>query len=111
MQPKQIAKLVQKAAEDKKAEDPVLLDISKLTSISHYFLVTHGNSDRQVKAIANHIVEILKEHKVKALHVEGMEDGKWVLIDFGSVVAHILYRETRIFYGLERLWGEAKPVQ
>jgi len=111
LQPRTIAKLIREAAEDKKAIDPVVLDISKLTSIAHYFFVTHGASTRQVVAIAEHIVEKLREKKKKAIHVEGLEDGKWVLIDFGSVIAHIFHRETREFYALERLWGEARELK
>lgn len=109
MQPKRIALLAREAADAKKAEDPVVLDIAKLTSVAHYFLIAHGNSDRHVKAIAQHIMEILKQQKVPLWHVEGMESGRWILLDYGSVIAHIFYRETRDFYGLERLWGEA-PV-
>lgn len=110
LQPKKIAELVRSLAEDKKAEDIVLLDISRLTSVAHYFLITHGNSDRHVRAIAENIADEMKKKKMPALHVEGMQEGKWVLLDFGSVIAHIFYRETREFYALERLWGEAKHI-
>ncbi len=107
MQPKRIALLAHSAADDKQAEDLIILDIGKLTSIAHYFLITHGNSDRHVKAIAQHVMEVMKKKKVPLWHVEGMEHGQWVLLDYGSVIVHVFYRETREFYGLERLWGEA----
>jgi ribosome-associated protein len=107
---KKIALLAREAVLDKKAEEPIILDVGKLTSVARYFLVTHGNSDRQVRAVAQHVMEVLKEHKVALWHVEGMEEGRWVLLDFGSLIAHIFYRETRAFYGLERLWGEAKQL-
>lgn len=110
MQPKRIAELIRTLAEDKKAEDLLALDISKLSSLAHYFIITHGNSDRHVKAIASHIMDEMKKRKMPALHVEGMQDGTWVLLDFGSVIAHIFYKDTREFYGLERLWGEAKKI-
>ncbi len=110
MQPKRIASLIRTLAEDKKAEEIVVLDISKLSSIAHYFVITHGNSDRHVKALAEHIMDEMKKRKMPVWHVEGMEDGKWVLLDFGAVMVHIFYRETREFYGLERLWGEAKKI-
>lgn len=110
MQPKKIAELIRALAEDKKAEEIVVLDISKLTSIAHYFLIAHGNSDRHVKALAGHIMDEMKKLKMPAYHVEGMLEGKWVLLDFGPVIAHIFYKETREFYGLERLWGEAKKI-
>lgn len=107
MQPKRIALLAKDAAEDKKAEDVVLLDVSKFTSLTHYFLITHGNSDRHVKAIANNIEEVLHAKKIKVLHSEGLQSGQWALLDFGSLIAHVFYKDTRQFYNLERLWGEA----
>ncbi len=107
MQPKRIALLIRETALDKKAEDPVILDLAKLTSVAHYFVIMHGNSDRHVRALAEHIADTLETHKVKAWHREGMEHAQWVLLDFGSVIAHVFYKETREFYGLERLWGEA----
>lgn len=110
MQPKSIALLARSAADDKKAEDIVILDVAKLTSLTHYFVIAHGNSDRQVKAIGLHLMDVMKKKKVPVFHSEGLEEGKWVLLDFGSVIAHIFYRETREFYGLERLWGEAKRL-
>ena len=110
MQPKKIAELLRTLAEDKKAENPVLLDIAKISSMAHYFLIVHGNSDRHVKSIAMHLMDEMKQRKMPAWHVEGLAEGKWVLLDFGSVIAHIFYYETRDFYGLERLWEEAKKI-
>ena len=110
MQPKRIALLARSAAESKKAEDPIVLNIAKFTSIAHYFVITHGNSDRHVQAIARHILETLEEQKARLWHVEGMEAGRWVLLDYGAVIVHIFYHETREFYGLERLWGEAPRI-
>jgi len=110
LQPKRIAALIRALAEDKKAEDLVVLDISKLSSLTHYFIIAHGNSDRHVRALAEHIMDEMKKKKIPALHVEGLREGKWILLDFGSVIAHIFYKDTREFYGLERLWGEAKKI-
>ena len=107
MQPKSIALLARDAASDKKAEDPVILDVAKYTSLAHYFLITHGNSDRHVRAIAQNIIDVMKGKKVRLWHVEGMENGHWVLLDYGGVIVHIFYRDVREFYNLERLWGEA----
>ena len=107
MQPKRIALLAQKAADDKKGEEPIILDISKLTSIAHYFVIVHGNSDRHVKTIAHHILDTMKEKKVPLWHNEGLEGGSWVVLDYASVIIHVFYRDTRQFYNLERLWGEA----
>ena len=107
MQPKRIALLAREAALDKKAEDPVILDVAKLTSVAHYFLVMHGNSVPHVRAVAHHLMDVLKTHKVPLWHAEGIESGQWVLLDYGAVIVHIFYREVREFYALERLWGEA----
>jgi ribosome-associated protein len=111
LQPKKIALLARDAASDKKAEDPIILDLAKLTDIAHYFVITHGNSERQVRAIADHVVGTLKEHKIPVWHLEGMDDGKWVLIDFGMIIVHVFYREIREFYNLERLWGDAPRIE
>ncbi|MBN1689071.1 MAG: ribosome silencing factor [Candidatus Omnitrophica bacterium] len=107
MQPKRIALLAREAAEDKQARDPVILDVSKHTSVAHYFLICHGNSDRQVRAIAQNIMDQLKMKKVSLWHVEGMESGSWALLDYGGLIVHIFHRDVREFYNLERLWGEA----
>jgi ribosome-associated protein len=107
LQAKRIALLARKAAADKKGEDPVVLDISKLTSIAHYFVIVHGNSDRHVKTLARHIMDIMKEKKVSLWHDEGLESGSWVVLDYASVIIHVFYRDTRQFYNLECLWGEA----
>ena len=99
------------ACDAKQAHEPIVLDISRLTSIAHYFLITHGNSDRHVRAIAQGICDELEKEKVPLWHVEGMNEGKWILLDYGSLIVHVFYRDLRKFYGLERLWGNAPQVQ
>ena len=111
MQPKRIATLAWKAADAKQAADPLVLDISKLTTVAHYFLITHGNSDRHVRAIAQNISDELDQNKIHLWHCEGMSEGRWVVLDYGSVIAHVFYRDLREFYGLERLWGNAVQVK
>jgi len=108
--PKKIALLVRDLALDKKAEDPIILDITKFSSLAHYFVITHGNSDPHVLAIGEYILEELKAKKVRAFHTEGFNEGKWILLDYGSVIVHVFYHQTREFYGLERLWGNAKRL-
>lgn len=80
MQPKRIASLIKEASEEKKAEEPVILDISKLTSIAHYFVIAHGNSNRQVQAIAHNIKDVLKQNKQTVFHVEGMKRGSGLFL-------------------------------
>ena len=111
MQPKRIAQLAWAAADAKQAVDPVILDISRLTTVAHYFLVTHGNSDRHVRAVAQNIQDELEKEKVPLWHLEGMREGRWVLLDYGSIIIHVFYRDLREFYGLERLWGNAPRIK
>lgn len=111
MQPKRIALLARDAADTKQAVDPVVLDISRLTTFAHYFVVAHGNSDRHVRAIAEHIQEELEKKDVPLWHREGITEGRWVLLDYGSTIVHVFYRDLREFYGLERLWGNAPHVK
>lgn len=110
MQPKRIAELAWQAADDKQAVSPVILDISKLTTIAHYFVIAHGNSDRHVRAIAENMRDELEKRKVTTWHAEGFSDGRWIVLDYGGVIAHVFYRDLREFYGLERLWGTAPRV-
>ena len=78
-----------KAALGKKARDPVLLDVSRLTSLADAFLICHGTSNRQVSAIAEHVQRELKKQGIKALSVDGLKEGLWVLMDYGDVVIHV----------------------
>lgn len=107
MQAKKMALAARTAAEDKQAEEIMLLDVGKLTSLAHYFLIAHGNSDRHVRAIAQGIMNSMDAEGVKLWNREGIDSGQWVLLDYGSLIVHIFYKEIREFYGLERLWGEA----
>ncbi|MBI4115426.1 MAG: ribosome silencing factor [Candidatus Omnitrophica bacterium] len=111
MHPKRIALLALEAADAKQAVEPVVLDVSRLTSVAHYFMIAHGNSDRHVRAIAQNIQDELEKHKIRVWHTEGMSEGRWVLLDYGSIIVHVFYRELRDFYGLERLWGNAPQIR
>lgn len=105
-----MALLARELIEDKKGENPVVLDVSKLTTIAHYFVITHGNSTPHVKALADHLMESMKAKKLKLFHSEGLDAGEWVLLDFGSVLVHIFHKDKRDFYNLESLWGDSKRV-
>ncbi len=98
------------AAEEKKGRDIVLLDLRGISVVTDYFLLITGNSTTQVKAITDNLEEKLKEIGVKPLRIEGLPDAKWVLIDFGDLVVHVMQEESRQFYNLERLWGDAQVV-
>lgn len=99
------------AALDKKAVDLDVLSVGDLTSIADYFILMSANSERQAQAIADGILERLKQElHVKPLLVEGTTPGRWVLLDFGDFIVHIFTEDVRRFYGLERLWGDAPNV-
>lgn len=96
---------------DKKADRVVILNIGKLSSIADYLLVCSAASDRQVQAIANSIEEGLKKKKIRPLSMEGIREGRWALIDYGDVIAHIFLEPVREFYNLEGLWPEAERIE
>ncbi len=100
-----------KSALGKKARNPVLLDVGQLTSLADAFLICHGTSNRQVSAIAEHIQRDLKKQGIKALSVDGLKEGHWVLMDYGHVIIHVFFETTRSFYNLEGLWSDARRIQ
>ena len=99
------------AADSRKAEDIVVLDVQQLSSVADYFLICSGSSDRQVRAIAGAIAEELAQHGEKLLAMEGYQKGTWVLIDCADLIVHVFDDDTRRFYGLERLWYRAPHVE
>jgi ribosome-associated protein len=99
------------AADSRKAEDIVVLDVQQLSSVADYFLLCSGSSDRQVRAIADAIAEELAQHGEKPLAMEGYQKGTWVLIDCADLIVHVFDDDTRRFYGLERLWYRAPRVE
>jgi ribosome-associated protein len=99
------------AADSKKAEDIVVLDVGPLSSVADHFLICSGASDRQVRAIADAIEEELTQNGEKPLAMEGYHKGTWVLIDCADVIVHVFDDETRRFYNLERLWHRAARVE
>ncbi len=109
---KLLAKRVAEIASDHKANDIVVLSLSNLTSFTDYFVICSGNSDRQVSSIADAIRhEVKKTEGRLPFGEEGMSDGRWALIDYGEVVAHVFYRDVRDVYQLERLWHDAPRVK
>ena len=106
-----IAEMVAAAAEDKKAQDTVILKLSELTLIADYFVITSGDSEPQLKAISSFIMRKLKESKIKLLHYEGKPETGWILLDYNDVIVHIFSKEKREFYDLEYIWQEANKVR
>ena len=108
--PKQI-ELAVRAAEDKKAVDLAVLDLRKAAGFTDYFVLASGNNARQVRAIADAVIEALSAAGAKPAHVEGYDRSEWILLDYFDFIVHVFAPETRMFYGLERLWGNAERVE
>jgi ribosome-associated protein len=99
------------AAEDKQAVDLVVLDLKKASGFTDYFLIASGTNTRQVRAIADGVMERLADEGVKPAHVEGYDRSEWILLDYFDFIVHVFAPETRVFYGLERLWGNAERIE
>ncbi|ADE71584.1 MULTISPECIES: ribosome silencing factor [Priestia] len=110
MTERELLSLVVEAADDKKAIDIVALNMEGISLVADYFVICHGNSDKQVQAIAREIKENAHEQGISVKRLEGFEQAKWVLVDLGDVVVHIFHKDERGYYNLERLWGDAPFV-
>jgi ribosome-associated protein len=99
------------AALDKKALDVVVLDLRKTPAFTDFFVLCSGQTQRQVKAIADAVEEALRAAKVRPAHVEGYDRADWVLMDFFTFIVHVFTPQTRAFYALERLWGDAERIE
>ena len=99
-----------RAALDRKALDLVVLDVQGLSGVTDYFLVCSGRSTTHLKSITDAIREELKEDGVRPLHTEGTTDSGWILLDYGDVLMHVFLEDTRAYYALERLWGDAPSI-
>jgi len=108
--PKQIDAAVQ-AADDKQAKELVVLDLRKAMGFTDYFVIYSGINARQVRAIADAVIESLSGQGVKPAHIEGYDRSEWILLDYFDFIVHIFAPETRVFYGLERLWGSAERIE
>ncbi|MBA2869821.1 ribosome-associated protein [Anoxybacillus calidus] len=107
MTEREILSVAVKAADDKKAEDIVALNMKSISLVADYFMICHGNSEKQVQAIAREIKEKAEEQQIPVKRLEGFEEAKWVLVDLGDVVVHVFHKDERAYYNLERLWGDA----
>ena len=108
--PLDLARRIVDLSEDKKAADIVLLDLSGLTAIADYFVISSGGSERQLGGIADGIAAGLRDLGIRPIGREGTPDSHWILLDFGSVIVHIFTPPERDFYQLEKHWSEAKTV-
>ncbi|WP_404590078.1 ribosome silencing factor [Enterococcus sp. UD-01] len=99
-----------KAADSKRAEDIVALDVHKISLLADYFMICQATSERQINAVVEEIIEKEEEAQVEVKRIEGKDGGKWVLIDLGDVIVHVFQSSERAFYNLEKLWSDAPMV-
>ena len=99
------------AALDKHALDLIVLDVQRISSVTDYFLVCSGRSTTHLETITQAIREALRAENVRPLHSEGVADSGWVLLDYGDVLVHVFLADTRAYYALERLWGDAPTLE
>lgn len=102
--------IIVKAADNKRASDIVALDTENVSVMADYFVIMDASSERQVKAIADNIVEKLNENQVEINQIEGKNEANWILIDAGDIIIHVFKKEQRDFYNLEKLWSNAPLV-
>ncbi len=110
MDSKELLKIAVKACDDKRAENIIALDMKNVSLIADYFLICHGNTERQVEAIAREVKDKVEESGLEVKKIEGLEQSRWVLVDLDDVVCHIFHKDERQYYNLERLWGDADSV-
>jgi ribosome-associated protein len=106
----EVAKAV-RAALDKKASDILVLDLRDTPAFTDFFVLCSGQSTRQVKAIADGVEDALRAAKVRPAHVEGYDRAEWILMDYFNFIVHVFTPQTRVFYSLERLWGDAERIE
>jgi len=105
--PREKAEILLRAALTKKAFNPVLIRLQKLTTLADYFLIVSGRSGKQVTAVAETVLAEAKKHHIERLSAEGVKQGHWALLDYGDVIVHVFHTPVREFYDLEGLWAEA----
>ncbi|MCD8096391.1 MAG: ribosome silencing factor [Ruminococcus sp.] len=113
MTQEQKIKVIAKALDSKRAEDIQIIGIKDLTIVADYFFIANGTSTTHTKALVDEVEFKLKENSVTPLRIEGYSGATWIVLDYGDIVVHVFYKETRDFYNLEKLWsdGEAVDVQ
>lgn len=98
------------ALDDKKAINPVIMDVRRVTMICDYFIIASGENYNQVQAMANNVEEEMDKKECHLRHMEGYQAANWILMDYNDVVVHLFYKEDRTFYDLERIWRDARTI-
>jgi ribosome-associated protein len=107
----EIARIASEAALDRKAEDVIILDVRNISSFADCFIIMSGRSTRHVQGLADAVDSAMTTKRMRESSIEGLQEGRWVLLDYGDIVVHIFYKEDRVFYDLEGLWHDAPRVE
>ena len=110
MESQVLAEVILSALKERKAFDIVKINVEEKTTVADYFIIASARSSTQVKALSEHIEETVEKNGGRAIRKEGLQDARWIVLDFGDVIVHIFNDETRLFYHLERLWGEGEKI-
>jgi ribosome-associated protein len=107
----QLARMAALSASDKKAKEVKILDIRSISTVADFFVLCSGTNSTQVRAIADNVEETLTGLGLPLHHMEGYQNGRWILLDFGDIIVHVMHEDERSYYNLERLWGDAQEVE
>ena len=111
MENKNLAEVVLSALKERKAFDIVKINVEEKSSVADYFIIASARSSTQVKSLAEHVEQRVEENGFRILRKEGVADARWVILDLGDVIVHLFNDETRLFYHLERLWGDGEKIE
>lgn len=108
MSSKEMAKIAYHALADKKAENIQIIDISSISVLADYFIIADGTNQNQIEAMRDAVEEALYKEGVQVKQVEGNRSSSWLLMDYGDIIVHVFSKQDRLFYDLERIWGDGK---
>ena len=110
MEPIEMKDVICRELDEHKASDITLLDVAHLTVIADYLIICTAKSNKQVKALAEFVDEKMNEYGISPIHTDGLNEGKWAVLDYGGVIVHVFNDETRMFYCLEKLWADGENM-
>ena len=111
MENRDLLKIAYDAIEEKKGEDIKVINISEISSLADYFVITDGSNTSQIQAIADEVQERLEKAGTVPKHIEGYRNASWILLDYGDIVVHVFSKEDRKFYDLERIWADGRFLE
>ena len=105
-----LAQKIYQILDNKKLDDIQVLDVHEITTLADIFVIVTGNNTRQTKALVDELEDALSEENIEMIQKEGYQTANWILMDYGNVIVHVLYKEDAEFYGLDRLWQDGKTI-